>query len=28
LAIGLVYLGFLTRGFSQQPPEMDFQEAA
>ncbi|NVZ18260.1 APC family permease [Pseudomonas costantinii] len=27
LAIGLVYLGFLTRGFSQQPPEMDFQEA-
>lgn len=28
LAIGLVYLGFLTRGFSRQPPEMDFQEAA
>lgn len=28
LAVGLVYLGFLTRGFSQQPPEMDFQEAA
>ncbi|NVZ49510.1 APC family permease [Pseudomonas sp. B6002] len=28
LAIGLVYLGFLTRGFSTQPPEMDFQEAA
>ncbi|MGU3309701.1 APC family permease [Pseudomonas sp. M5A4_2d] len=28
LAIGLVYLGFLTRGFSQQPPEMDFQETA
>ncbi|WP_312492647.1 APC family permease [Pseudomonas cremoris] len=28
LAIGLVYLGVLTRGFSQQPPEMDFQEAA
>ncbi|WLH53059.1 APC family permease [Pseudomonas tolaasii] len=28
LAIGLVYLGFLTRGFSKQPPEMDFQEAA
>lgn len=27
LAIGLVYLGFLTRGFSRQPPEMDFQEA-
>jgi hypothetical protein len=26
LAIGLVYLGVLTRGFSQQPPEMDFQE--
>ena len=28
LAIGLVYLGILTRGFSTQPPEMDFQEAA
>lgn len=28
LAIGLVYLGVLTRGFSRQPPEMDFQEAA
>ncbi|QXQ19888.1 APC family permease [Pseudomonas tolaasii] len=28
LAIGLVYLGFLTRGFSKHPPEMDFQEAA
>ncbi|KAF1030005.1 MAG: Putrescine importer PuuP [Pseudomonas sp.] len=28
LVIGLVYLGFLTRGFSKQPPEMDFQEAA
>ncbi|NWD00341.1 MULTISPECIES: APC family permease [unclassified Pseudomonas] len=28
LAIGLLYLGFLTRGFSRQPPEMDFQEAA
>lgn len=28
LVIGLVYLGFLTRGFSRQPPEMDFQEAA
>jgi len=28
LAIGVVYLGFLTRGFSQQPPEMDFQETA
>ncbi|NIL15575.1 APC family permease [Pseudomonas sp. AN3A02] len=28
LAIGLVYLGFLTRGFSRQPPEMDFQEAS
>jgi amino acid transporter len=28
LAIGLVYLSMLTRGFSRQPPEMDFQEAA
>lgn len=28
LAIGLVYLSVLTRGFSRQPPEMDFQEAA
>ncbi|WP_343177289.1 APC family permease [Pseudomonas sp. 4810-S13] len=28
LAIGLLYLGFLTRGFSRQPPEMNFQEAA
>lgn len=28
LAIGLVYLGVLTRGFSRQPPEMDFQETA
>ncbi|NVZ38608.1 APC family permease [Pseudomonas sp. 21615526] len=28
LAIGLLYLVFLTRGFSRQPPEMDFQEAA
>nr|WP_180202973.1 APC family permease [Pseudomonas sp. SbOxS1]NYU02552.1 APC family permease [Pseudomonas sp. SbOxS1] len=28
LVIGLVYLGILTRGYSQQPPEMDFQEAA
>jgi len=28
LAVGLVYLGFLTGGFRKQPPEMDFQEAA
>lgn len=27
LAIGMVYLAFLTRGFRKQPPEMDFQEA-
>lgn len=28
LVIGCIYLGFLTRGFSKQPPEMDFQEAS
>ncbi|MFJ2333694.1 APC family permease [Pseudomonas helleri] len=28
LVIGCIYLGFLTRGFSRQPPEMDFQEAS
>jgi putrescine importer len=28
LAIGLVYLAWLTGGFRKQPPEMDFQEAA
>ncbi len=27
LAIGLIYLAFLTGGFRKQPPEMDFQEA-
>ncbi|QXI27531.1 APC family permease [Pseudomonas vanderleydeniana] len=27
LAVGLVYLAFLTGGFRKQPPEMDFQEA-
>ncbi|WP_350579374.1 APC family permease [Pseudomonas sp. HY2-MNA-CIBAN-0224] len=28
LVIGCIYLGFLTRGFTKQPPEMDFQEAS
>ena len=28
LVIGCTYLGFLTRGFTKQPPEMDFQEAS
>lgn len=28
LAIGCVYLAWLTGGFRRQPPEMDFQEAA
>jgi amino acid transporter len=27
LAVGVVYLAWLTGGFSRQPPEMDFQEA-
>src|ERR1700712_1808190 len=28
LAVGIVYLAWLTGGFRRQPPEMDFQEAA
>lgn len=28
LAVGVVYLAWLTGGFRRQPPEMDFQEAA
>lgn len=28
LAVGLVYLAWLTGGFRRQPPEMDFQESA
>lgn len=28
LVIGCIYLGFLTCGFTKQPPEMDFQEAS